>query len=114
VTDFGYNLNQSIHNLTDVDTHANTALSAAAILPFVGGLKLLKGKDVGTKMLNVYNNYMHSLGNTDDVNNALKNIRYLDSATDAAPAIKAPVENPFKYGGDAQKTMDLFNKMRSI
>lgn len=115
VMDFGYNLNQSVHNLTDTDAHINTALSAAAILPFVGGgLKLLKGKDVGTKILNAYNNYMHSLGNVDDINNTLKNVRYLDSATDAAPAIKATGENPFKYRGDSQKTMDLFKKMRSI
>lgn len=114
VMDTGYNLNQSLHDLADADKHVNTALSAASILPLVGGLKLLKGKDVGTKLLNAYNNYMYSLGNVDDINNTLRNIKYLDSAVDATPAIKASAENPFKYGGDAQKTMDLFNKMRSI
>ena len=114
VMDTGYNLNQSLHDLTDANKHVNTALSAASILPFVGGFKLLKGKDVGTRMLNAYNNYMHSLGNVDDINSTLKSVRYLDSATDAAPAIKAIGENPFKYGGGSQETMDIFNKMRSI
>ncbi|MEE3414022.1 MAG: hypothetical protein VZR53_01480 [Prevotella sp.] len=97
--DTGYNLNQSLHDLTDANKHVNTVLSAASILPFVGGFKLLKGKDVGTRMLNAYNNYMHSLGNVDDINSTLKSVRYLDSATDASPAIKAIEENPFKYGG---------------
>jgi len=99
--DTGYNLNQSLHDLTDTNKHVNTALSAASILPLVGGIKLLKGKDVGTKLLNAYNNYMYSLGNVDDINNTLRNIKYLDFAADATPAIKASAENPFKYGGDA-------------
>lgn len=87
VMDTGYNLNQSIHDISDTDQHVNTALSAASILPLVGGIKLLKGKDFGTKLLNSYNNYMYSLGNVDDINKTLRGIKYTDSAYDALPAM---------------------------
>ena len=113
VMDTGYNLNQSLHDLTDANKHVNTALSAASILPLVGGIKLLKGKDVGTKLLNAYNNYMYSLGNVDDINNTLRNIKYLDSAADATTAMSNIVASPYKYASD-QSVTDLFNKMRSM
>lgn len=106
IMDTGYNLNQSLHDLTDANKHVNTALSAASILPLVGGIKLLKGKDVGTKLLNAYNNYMYSLGNVDDVNNTLRNIKYLDSAADATPAVKG-VYQDYSFNG-----RNLFEEMQ--
>ena len=106
VMDTGYNLNQSLHDLTDANKHVNTALSAASILPLVGGIKLLKGKDVGTKLLNAYNNYMYSLGNVDDINNTLRNIKYLDSAADATPAVKG-VYQDYSFNG-----RNLFEEMQ--
>lgn len=106
VMDTGYNLNQSLHDLADTNKHVNTALSAASILPLVGGIKLLKGKDVGTKLLNAYNNYMYSLGNVDDINNTLRNIKYLDSAVDATPAVKG-VYQDYSFNG-----RNLFEEMQ--
>lgn len=82
--DFGYDLNNSTHNILDVESNTNTAMSGIALLPFVrNGLKMLKGKTLSVKLRNLYDKVMTSSNSADDVNKALKTGRTADAVQDA-------------------------------
>lgn len=86
--DFGYDLNESVHNLTDQESHANTAMSGLALLPYVrGGLKMLEGKTYIDRLRNVYNQWMTRYNTNREINKALKAARISDAAQDGTSGI---------------------------
>lgn len=86
--DFGYDLNESIHNITDQEAHGNTAMSGLALLPFTrSGLKMLKGKTYVDRLRNVYDSWMTKYNTSREVNRALKTARISDAVQDGTNGI---------------------------
>lgn len=86
--DFGYDLNESVHNLTDQESHANTAMSGFALLPYVrSGLKMLKGKTYIDRLRNAYDQWMTRYNTNREINKALKASRISDAAQDGTSGI---------------------------
>ena len=86
--DFGYDLNESIHNITDQEAHKNTAMSGLALLPFTrNGLKMLKGKTYVDRLRNMYDSWMTKYNTSREVNKALKAARISDATEDGTRGI---------------------------
>ena len=86
--DFGYDFNNSAHNLLDTDSHTNTAMSGIALLPYVrNGLKMLKGKTWAVKLRNAYDATMTRYNTSREVNKALKAAKLSDAAQDGTSGV---------------------------
>ena len=86
--DFGYDFNNSAHNLLDTDSHTNTAMSGIALLPYVrNGLKMLKGKTWAVKLRNAYDAAMTRYNTSREVNKALKAAKLSDAAQDGTSGV---------------------------
>jgi len=86
--DFGYDLNESIHNITDQGAHENTAMSGLALLPFTrNGLKMLKDKTYVDRLRNMYDSWMTKYNTSREVNKALKAARIYDATEDGTRGI---------------------------
>ena len=85
--DFGYDLNESVHNLTDQESHANTVMSGMALLPYVNRFNLLKGKSYIDRLRNTYNSLMTKYNTSREVNKALKTARLSDAAQDGTSGV---------------------------
>lgn len=114
--DFGYDLNESVHNLTDQESHANTAMSGIALLPYVNRFNLLKGKNYIDRLRSTYNSLMTKYNTSREVNKALKTAKLSDAAQDGTSGIfdeyakqwfnnEVSFIRPFKSSGGSGNTV---------